>query len=620
MNLKKKSTILMSVATVVMVATLLISCTALFRYLTVISIEPSALIIAKLIRDDMLSAMKDGRTHEWSNVRQRLTSDNGIMDLQLYRAPAVSRQFGPGEFPDYKATEQELDAIKQRKPIYSMHGSGKSSHFNTTIPFFAQSDTETNCLECHEVPLGTVLGAVTIEISLGEQSHTAMLSVVAIVGILMVIAIVTIISFRRALSPFEVTAKEIASVVNKSHTGDFSGRVTQNSNDEIGNIAKMLNQLLTLVECEVTGLSKKVANLLHYETPLGRNLLLSMTELVETLVDVSKFKQAIEEDESRAEVYCRLTRIISEQFNINQFSLYEIDIEKNRMLPVCIDGKPSDVCQYCVPEITLRATACRAKRTGHIVDSSNFPKVCSSFAAHNENSDTVHICIPVIQSGSVGNVLQMVIEREHAYLTEMYVPFIAQYLREAAPVIESKRLMDTLRQSSLTDPMTGLHNRRFMEEFTQNLVAHAERNKTVFSVLMADLDYFKKVNDTYGHEAGDLVLKELAKVLQNTVRSSDLVIRYGGEEFVIILRDADAESADAVAEKLRAAVEELKVQLPGKTLSKTLSIGVATFLVDSDSFWQVVKYADVAMYKAKENGRNRILHFSPEMWDDNANY
>jgi len=137
---------------------------------------------------------------------------------------------------------------------------------------------------------------------------------------------------------------------------------------------------------------------------------------------------------------------------------------------------------------------------------------------------------------------------------------------------------------------------------------------------MADLDYFKKINDTYGHEAGDMVLKELAGVLRSSVRETDLVVRYGGEEFLLVLRDTDAGNADMVAEKLRAAVEAMKVQLAGVQLQKTISIGVATFQVDSESFWQIVKYADVAMCQAKEAGRNRVLHFTPEMWTDQTEY
>lgn len=617
MNLKKKTTLLMSLATLIMVIILLSSSIALFRHLAITNIRPNALGIANLIRDNMTNATADGVIHEWGNVLQKQKVRAGLLDLRVIRTAAVIEQFGPGKQTGYTTTHHEQSAIELKAPVYDLHGSNQDARFVTSIPYIASSTEQANCLSCHQVPGGTVLGVITLEMSIAEQWRTALYSVLVLVTVLMLIAILTIMYFRRALTPFEVTAREIESVVDKTHTGDFSGRITQSSDDEIGRIAKMLNQLLTLVDCEVKGLSKKVVDLLHYDAPLGKNLLLSMTELVESLVDVSRFKQAVEEDETTAEVYLRLAKVLRAQFDINRFSLYEVDTAKDRILPVIIDGEVAEKCLWCDPEISVRAAACRAKRTGNIVDSIASPRVCPLFSGEESMA---HVCIPVIQSGSVGNVLQLVIERDQAVLIEMYIPFIVQYLREAAPVIESKRLMDVLRDNSLTDPMTGLRNRRYLEEFTENLVAYTERTKSTFSVLMADLDFFKQVNDTYGHDAGDIVLKELAKMLSSTVRTTDLVIRYGGEEFLLILRDTDAENADMVAEKLRIAVEAMKVQLPSVQLQKTLSIGVATFLVDSDSFWQIVKYADVAMYQAKETGRNRVLHFSPEMWTDQAEY
>jgi diguanylate cyclase (GGDEF)-like protein len=168
--------------------------------------------------------------------------------------------------------------------------------------------------------------------------------------------------------------------------------------------------------------------------------------------------------------------------------------------------------------------------------------------------------------------------------------------------------------------MTGLHNRRFLEEYIETLVAASQRRNSQVAIMMLDLDYFKVVNDTYGHDAGDTVLKALTKVMVQSVRASDIVIRYGGEEFMIILQDTGSAGAELAAEKIRAAVEALKIQLTGTILQKTISIGIAVFPTDGDTFWQVVKYADVALYSAKESGRNRVVRFTPELWTDEKTY
>jgi diguanylate cyclase (GGDEF)-like protein len=193
-------------------------------------------------------------------------------------------------------------------------------------------------------------------------------------------------------------------------------------------------------------------------------------------------------------------------------------------------------------------------------------------------------------------------------------------MSDTAPVLEVRRLLETLRDSSLHDPMTGLKNRRFLEEYVDTLTANVRRKQTSMAILMLDLDHFKMVNDTHGHDAGDAVLKALASVIKNKVRASDIVIRYGGEEFMVVLQDiADSDSL-VIAEKIRASVEAMVITHNSIVLQKTISIGVANFPKDSGTFWQAVKFADVALYHAKTAGRNRVQHFTPDMWTDHKEY
>jgi diguanylate cyclase (GGDEF)-like protein len=221
----------------------------------------------------------------------------------------------------------------------------------------------------------------------------------------------------------------------------------------------------------------------------------------------------------------------------------------------------------------------------------------------------------------VGAVVQLVTPTTTAACLALQVPYILMFIREMAPVLEAKRLTETLRESSLQDAMTGLHNRRFLEEYVETLVATAKRHQTSLAILLLDLDYFKMVNDTHGHDAGDAVLKAIAELLKQNVRASDLVIRFGGEEFLILLPDTNGEAALKVADKIRLTVEQHKFRIAGGELKKTISVGVALFPEDSETFWQTLKYADVALYRAKDEGRNRVLRFAPEMWqDENGGY
>jgi len=135
---------------------------------------------------------------------------------------------------------------------------------------------------------------------------------------------------------------------------------------------------------------------------------------------------------------------------------------------------------------------------------------------------------------------------------------------------------------------------------------------------MADLDHFKMVNDEYGHQAGDQMLKEVVELIQSNIRRSDLIVRYGGEEFLILLVDPTNEGdTELVAEKIRSEVEKASFPLPGgESIKKTISMGISEFPGDANQLYKAIKFADVALYEAKNSGRNNIMRFKPHMWTD----
>jgi len=167
---------------------------------------------------------------------------------------------------------------------------------------------------------------------------------------------------------------------------------------------------------------------------------------------------------------------------------------------------------------------------------------------------------------------------------------------------------------NIIDPMTQLYNRRFLENFIEKFISQVQRQSEFFTVLMIDIDYFKQVNDTYGHNIGDEVIIAVAEVLQNNIRKSDLAVRYGGEEFLLLLHYADTKAATTIAQKIKDIFEakEFKVQ-NAKSFHKTLSIGIAEFPKDSTDIWKCIKFADIALYKAKESGRNQIVTYNKEI-------
>src|SRR5665213_2339368 len=188
-----------------------------------------------------------------------------------------------------------------------------------------------------------------------------------------------------------------------------------------------------------------------------------------------------------------------------------------------------------------------------------------------------------------------------------------------APVrtqLRKKRYADRLRHNvqlslemAITDQLTGLHNRRYMSRHLDNLVSGAQKSGKPLAFLIMDIDHFKSVNDTYGHDIGDEVLRDFAGRISANVRGIDLACRYGGEEFVVVMPDTDFAFAMTIAERLRKSVEETAFVIsrdPGK-LNVTISIGIAASLRDGDTADGLLHRADQALYRAKREGRNRVV-------------
>ncbi|MHB1225091.1 MAG: GGDEF domain-containing protein [Gemmatimonadaceae bacterium] len=169
---------------------------------------------------------------------------------------------------------------------------------------------------------------------------------------------------------------------------------------------------------------------------------------------------------------------------------------------------------------------------------------------------------------------------------------------------------DRLRQMSQTDALTALDNRRYIEERLVEMFGHATRFNEPLACMMCDLDRFKSVNDTHGHQAGDAVLRQLADILRHEAREIDRIGRYGGEEFIFLLPGTSAAAAMIFAERVRAAVDAHEFVFPGGSVRRSMSCGVAAWPHPGvDSSDALVKAADDALYVAKETGRNRVVRY-----------
>ncbi|AWN22273.1 hypothetical protein DKM44_02665 [Deinococcus irradiatisoli] len=219
-----------------------------------------------------------------------------------------------------------------------------------------------------------------------------------------------------------------------------------------------------------------------------------------------------------------------------------------------------------------------------------------------------HLCLPLMAQGEMLGHLQL------SGLSDAAGPYaavksLAQTIaNQSALGLSNLRLRESLRQQSIRDPLTGLFNRRYLDETFERELQRAVRHGQALAVLMLDVDHFKRFNDTYGHDAGDLVLTSLGRLLREQFRTEDIVCRYGGEEFAVVMPGAELASALLRAEGLRRAAAALSVTSAGTVLNGiTLSIGVSAYPLHGDEPGQLLTLADQALYRAKQTGRNRVI-------------
>ncbi len=165
---------------------------------------------------------------------------------------------------------------------------------------------------------------------------------------------------------------------------------------------------------------------------------------------------------------------------------------------------------------------------------------------------------------------------------------------------------EELRRLAITDSLTGLHNRRHFLELADKEIMRSRRTTKAFSIIMFDIDHFKRINDTYGHQAGDQVLKTIALVCQEKLRQTDVIARYGGDEFFILLPEVDSSDANHVANEIRTLVAGQEIIFENQSITVTISMGVAALSMEIEPLDQILARADKALYRAKEAGRNRV--------------
>ncbi len=591
--------------------------------------------IAKVVKDSLTSLMVMGVIQNRKIFIQRLKKASKQVDIRnisIIRGNLVDKQFGPGFKSEKPTTVDEKYVLATGKKIEKLDETFNSVKYRVIIPYKATSTGAVDCLMCHKVKSGAVLGDISLTMNLTSVRVATFRTIMQTSIIFFIFLVILVLAFFRFLNPYISLFQKIELGLENLKDGEMDGALIDEKGlpeDEAGKVARTLNETSKSLKEILSDINSKVSTLIGYTVLKTDNYLKDTIKIINELVRIYNFKRVIEKDRTKKDIIRRIESIIRDYMSFENYAIYEVG-DNNKMSLLTVGSKinlgKDDM--WCGMSSLEDADVCRAKRTGGDVDSVNFPCICPNFKFNipEENEGGTgktcdekynHYCIPIYIGGKVGMILQLIFDNDVADFVHWMIPYVKGYLAEASPVIESRKLMDLLKEQSIVDQLTGLYNRRYLDESSENIVAGIKRRGTNLGILMLDVDHFKEVNDKYGHDNGDVVLRNVSKQIKKGIRSSDIAVRFGGEEFLALLIDIKEGEGIVIAEKIRKAVESSPLEIPGGVvIKKTISIGVCEYPADSDKFWQAVKYSDVALYEAKENGRNKVVRFTKEMWKE----
>jgi len=337
---------------------------------------------------------------------------------------------------------------------------------------------------------------------------------------------------------------------------------------------------------------------------------------------LSEMSSLLQSCRTSAEAYTVIARFVQQLFPAESGALAVISPSRN-VVEVVTTWEVSENGISVQTSPVFAPDECWALRRGrvHLVESLRLEPLCEHVRAA-ERQPCFYLCVPMMAQGTALGVLHLqrcpsVVPPEGGQTTMDGVPeWLSETKQRLAVTIGEQialalanlSLREALRSQSIRDPLTGLYNRRYMEEWLERELYRAERAERSVGIIMLDLDHFKRFNDTHGHEAGDVVLRELGIFLKSRVRGGDVACRYGGEEFILLLPEVSLEETQQRAEELRNGVKNLAVRHRNQLLGTvTLSLGVAVFPEHGTAVEILMRAVDQALYRAKQAGRDRVM-------------
>lgn len=573
------------------------------------AVKKKAYLTADIVKNSLTSHMVNGNMAQRDVFLDSISQLKNVQSLWLVRAKSVSEQFGNSNLANEKPKDEiDLQVLNTGIEKIVIEESLYTANLRITIPYTASSLDRPNCLNCHNAKEGEVLGAISLSFDISEDRGSNIMVLIYIIGTISIFLIVFLIFMRKKITPYTNSFDSLSDVLKKVHEGDYSIRANPGVLKEDKEVSNWLNELIEKLETVLTGIEKNLTSFVHNRTSnVNHDKLITAKEIIEDISEIYHYKKTIENDLTIDDIYHRLILVLKDKLEINCFVIFETDLLKDERKTIFASNGAIACCDL---KQNIKE-ACRAERINSIVSSENFPEICRVAKC---KVDENYICIPFYVNEQKNIVIHIISKSQDELNNLKYkIGIIKKYLEETKPILESKILMEALRQKNLTDSLTGLYNRKYLDEIVEKQLNLDMKNGVVYAIMFLDIDYFKMVNDTYGHDVGDDILRKLAVTMKKLISKDECIIRYGGEEFLILMRNPTEDSAKELALRINKEFSKIVFNYGNDTFNKTVSIGYSFFPADTEQFWKCIKYADISLYEAKDTGRNKVVRFSKDI-------
>jgi diguanylate cyclase (GGDEF)-like protein len=412
-----------------------------------------------------------------------------------------------------------------------------------------------------------------------EQAMRRMLLLA--LGVALLVAIVVMVLTREVAGLLEQPILQLIEASQRVSRGDFQPTLPPSADNEFGVLSQSFSEMTTA---------------LHRDR--------------QELAVLNKFSEAVTQCTSEAEIYEHVLHLLRERFKPHQAIIFRLNTLENYLeAAATLVPLPEELKDWPIIEEPHNCKAVRMGRRFLANDVTVEPLCPAKFLPPKEGS---YYCGPLIAGGIIIGAVRL--EGPTDFWTPERESLLESYLSGTASALSNLRLLETMKQRANIDELTGLYNRRFLEDYGRKQIAMARRKESPVGVIMMDLDHFKEFNDVYGHEVGDRILRQFAKTVTPAIRETNLAARFGGEEFVVLLPDTGLQACILVAERIRNAAARMSVQLGSERPPSqlTVSLGVAVYPDHGQTLEELLLASDKALYESKHAGRNRTTVYVPQ--------